>query len=66
VLAMQLMQRMKQIFEEDAHLPIYLRPYEIFVTSASSGQLEFVTDTASVDYLKKKFPARDWTLATFF
>ena len=43
-----------------------MRPYEIFVTSATSGQLEFVPDTVSIDYLKKKFPSKEWTLATFF
>jgi phosphatidylinositol kinase/protein kinase (PI-3 family) len=47
-------------------LPIYLRPYEIFVTSANSGLLEFIPDTNSIDYLKKKFPRSDWTLKTFF
>ena len=47
-------------------LPIYLRPYEIFVTSSNSGFLEFVPDTTSIDYLKKKFPRNDWNLATFF
>jgi len=28
--------------------------------------LEFIPDTNSIDYLKKKFPNKDWTLATFF
>lgn len=45
---------------------IYLRPYEIFVTSSNSGLLEFVPDTNSIDYLKKKFPSKEWTLNTFF
>lgn len=66
VLAIQLMKRLQQIFSEVNQLPIYLRPYEIFVTSSSSGLLEFIPDTNSVDYLKKKFPNKEWTLATFF
>lgn len=66
VLAMQLMKRLKQIFSNVSNLPIFLRPYEIFVTSANSGIIEFIPDTCSIDYLKKKFPAPEWTLHTFF
>jgi len=62
---MQLMKRMKQVFAIE-NVPIYLRPYEIFVTSSNSGHIEFVPNTTSVDYLKKHFPKKDWTLATFF
>jgi hypothetical protein len=36
------------------------------VTSSNSGFLEFIPDTCSVDYLKKKFPLPSWTLSTFF
>jgi len=46
-----------------------LRPYDIYVTSSSSGLIEFVTDTVSIDALKKMFPkdaAETWTLKTFF
>ena len=60
------MKKLKSIFEEVNQLPIYLRPYEIFITSNNSGLLEFIPDTNSVDYLKKKFPKRDWTLKNFF
>lgn len=63
------MKRVKKIFEE-ANLSIYLRPYEIFVTSSNSGMIEFIPDTISIDGLKKKFPklsgSRAWTLRTFF
>lgn len=71
VMAIQLMKRFQQIFEE-AKLSIYLRPYEMFITSATSGMIEFVPDTISVDALKKKFPkyagqkVSDWTLRTFY
>lgn len=60
------MKRLQQIFAEVNNLPIFLRPYEIFVTSASSGFIEFIPDTCSIDYLKKKFPTTEWTLHTFF
>lgn len=66
VLAIQIMKRLNQIFNEAENLNIYLRPYEIFVTSSNSGLLEFIPDTNSIDYLKKKFPSKDWTLNTFF
>lgn len=57
VLAMQLLKRMHKIFN-DAKIGIYLRPYEIFITSATSGMVEFVPDTISLDCLKKKFPKK--------
>lgn len=60
------MKRLQQIFSKTHNLPIYLRPYEIFVTSSNSGILEFIPDTNSIDYLKKKFPNKDWTLCTFY
>lgn len=44
VLALQLMKRLKEIFVQEGH-PIYLFPYEVFVTSSNSGLLEFVPDT---------------------
>lgn len=36
------------------------------MTSANSGFIEFIPDTCSIDYLKKKFPTSEWTLHTFF
>ena len=71
VLAIQLMKRLKQIFIEGGvnTRDIYLRPYEIFVTGQESGLIEFVPDTNSIDYLKKKFRAKcsnEWTLNTFY
>ena len=60
------MKRLIQIFAE-AHINIYLRPYEIFINSNNSGMIEFIPDTASIDYLKKKFPKRSmWNLRTFY
>lgn len=46
---------MKDIFDESG-VGIYLKPYEIIVTSANSGILEFCADTLSIDGLKKKMP----------
>jgi phosphatidylinositol kinase/protein kinase (PI-3 family) len=67
VLAVQLMKRMSKIFEE-ANINLYLRPYEIFITSSSSGIIDFIPDTVSIDGLKKKFPKRQkpWNLKIFF
>jgi phosphatidylinositol 4-kinase len=61
-LAMQLMKRLQGIFE-DAGLKnsIYLRPYEIFITSSNSGMIEFIPDTTSIDALKKRFPRKAGT-----
>ena len=63
------MKRFLQIFK-DARLQIYLRPYQIFITSSNSGMIEYIPDTISLDSLKKKFPNKKggkvWTLKTFF
>jgi phosphatidylinositol 4-kinase len=42
----------KRIFEEES-LGLYLRTYEILVTSATSGILEFVPNTMAIDGIKK-------------
>jgi phosphatidylinositol 4-kinase len=48
ILAIQLMRMLQSIFEK-ASLNIYLRPYDILVTSCSTGFIEFIPDTISVD-----------------
>ena len=68
VLAMQLMKMLRQIFKE-AGLNIFLRPYEIFVTSSDSGMIEFIPDATSLDSLKKQLPKKhnkSWSLRTFY
>ena len=60
------MKKLMQIFGKVDQLSIFLRPYEIFVTSSNSGFLEYIPDTCSIDYLKKKFPLPTWNLHTFF
>lgn len=68
VLAIQLLKRLKRIFDH-ARLSLYLRPYEIFISTHNSGMLEFIPDTVSLDALKKTFPKnsyKPWTLRTFY
>lgn len=57
LLAMQIIIKFQEIFKNSC-LSLYLRPYEILVTSANSGILEFVPNTISLDGLKKKYPGK--------
>ena len=52
-LAMQLIKMMQEIFTK-AKLNLYLRTYEIIITSRTSGLIEFITDSISIDSLKRK------------
>ncbi len=54
IFAMQLIKKFHQIFKEE-NTGLFLRPYEIVVTSASAGFLEFLTDTVPISSLKKKY-----------
>lgn len=66
LLAIQLIKRVKKIFDE-ANLSLYLRPYEIIITSHSSGFIETIPNSSSIDSIKKGFPKnKNWTLADFF
>lgn len=53
LIAMQLMEKMQEYFNED-NLSLKLRTYEIIIISADSGIIEFVQNSISVDALKKK------------
>lgn len=64
VLAMQIIKQFDWIFRK-ADLPLRLQPYEIIVTSDSSGLIEFLPNSISIDCLKKKMPF-DWTLNIFY
>lgn len=55
VFAMQLFKKFDQIFKIE-QTGLYIRPYEIMVTSSSAGFLEFLNDTTTVSSLKNKFP----------
>mmetsp|Transcript_32225 Transcript_32225/g.23320 ORF Transcript_32225/g.23320 Transcript_32225/m.23320 type:complete len:125 (-) Transcript_32225:451-825(-) len=50
---MQLMKRLKEVFKQ-AGLSIFLKPYEIFITSSNSAMIEFINDSISLDALKQK------------
>ena len=53
VLAIQLMVRLKKIWRSKG-LNLYLRPYNILITSANSAMIEFMPDTISIHSLKKR------------
>ena len=56
LMTMQLIKRFDDIFKK-ADIPLKLKPYEILITSPSSGLIEFIPNTISIDGLKKKiFP----------
>lgn len=50
---MQIINIMKNAFKSRG-VDLWVKAYEITVVSASSGILEFCTDTLSIDGLKKK------------
>ena len=63
-LAMQFISKLKTIWEQ-AHLQLYLRPYEIKIVSNYMGILEFIPDTLSLHTIKKN--SRSYTdLESFF
>ena len=53
VMTMQLIKKYDEIFKSE-NIPLKLHPYEIVITSNSSGLIEFIPDTISFDALKKK------------
>ncbi len=64
VMTMQLIKRLDDIFRK-SEIPLKLRPYEILITSPSSGLIEFLPNTISIDALKKNLPD-GWNLNIFF
>lgn len=54
-LAVQLISHFYDIFQE-AGLPLWLRPYEVLVTSSYTALIETIPDTASLHSLKSRFP----------
>ena len=46
---------MQKIFKRE-YCSIYLRPYDIIITSTNSGIIEYIPNTLSIDALKKKVP----------
>lgn len=49
---MQLIYKMQSIIR-DAAVDVFIKPYEIIVLSENSGMLEFVSNSISVDAMKK-------------
>jgi phosphatidylinositol kinase/protein kinase (PI-3 family) len=64
LMAMQLIRRFQEVFQE-ALIPLKLKPYEILITSSSSGLIEYLPNTISIDGLKKKLPP-ETNLNTFY
>ncbi|XP_039122440.1 phosphatidylinositol 4-kinase beta 1-like isoform X1 [Dioscorea cayenensis subsp. rotundata] len=54
-LAVQLVAHFYDIYQE-AGLPLWLRPYEVLVTSSYTALIETIPDTASLHSLKSRFP----------
>jgi phosphatidylinositol kinase/protein kinase (PI-3 family) len=52
MIAMQIIKEIKEILEEN-NINSYIWIYQIFPLSSSSGVLEFLTDSVSIDGLKK-------------
>ena len=65
LLAMQLIKFFYKIFKEEK-LPLYIRTYEILITSSSSGLLEFLENTSSIDGIKKKMATSSKNLCIFY
>lgn len=54
-LAVQLISHFFDIFQE-AGLPLWLRPYEVLVTSSYTALIETIPDTASLHSIKSRYP----------
>lgn len=53
IICMQLIYKMQSIIK-DANLDLFIKPYEIIVLSENSGMLEFVSNSISIDAMKKE------------
>ena len=65
VLAMQLIKFFDKIFKKE-NIQLKLHPYEILITSSSSGILEFLQNTCSIDGIKKKMATESKSLCLFY
>ena len=65
VLAMQLIKFFDKIFKKE-NSKLKLHPYEILITSSSSGLLEFLNNTSSIDGIKKKMVTESKSLYLFY
>lgn len=55
-LAVQLVAHFYDIYQE-AGIPLWLRPYEVLVTSSYTALIETLPDTASIHAIKSRFPS---------
>uniref|UniRef100_M4BMQ8 1-phosphatidylinositol 4-kinase n=1 Tax=Hyaloperonospora arabidopsidis (strain Emoy2) TaxID=559515 RepID=M4BMQ8_HYAAE len=63
-LALQLIRQFAKVFEE-FKVPVFIRPYDVIAISATSGLVEAISDTISIDSLKRN--DREFTtLLNFF
>ena len=65
LLAMQMIKLFNDIFQK-AQIPLKLHPYEILITSSSSGLLEFLSNTSSIDGIKKAMATESKNLNLFY
>ena len=65
LLAMQLIKFFDKIFKKE-NIQLKLHPYEILITSSSSGLLEFLQNTCSIDGIKKKMVIDSKSLYLFY
>ena len=65
LLTMQLIKYFDKIFKTE-NIPLHLHPYEILITSSSSGLLEFLENTSSIDGIKKKMITSSKSLCLFY
>ncbi|KAJ9177806.1 hypothetical protein P3X46_012978 [Hevea brasiliensis] len=67
-LAVQLISHFYDIFQE-AGLPLWLRPFEVLVTSSYTALIETIPDTASLHSIKSRYPnipsLRDFFVAKY-
>ncbi len=65
LLSMQLIRTFHSIFAE-AGLPLWLRPYEVLVTSSLTALIEMVPNAPSIHNVKSSFPSPDMSLKDHF
>ena len=64
---MQLITLVSQIFIENktqgvSTKNLWVRPYEILATGPGCGLIEFLPDTLSIDYIKKKMVEKEMSV----
>ncbi len=65
LLAMQMIKLFNEIFKK-AQIPLKIHAYEILITSSSSGLLEFLSNTSSIDGIKKAMATESKNLNLFY